>query len=57
MHLNLGDHKYTKKIDAKDTRAFIRGIDLPAGPIRLEAWVAEGDAVRGMRYVEVRRQD
>ena len=56
LHLRLGDHKYTKQIGANDTTAFIRGIDLPAGHLRLEAWVADGDAVRGMRFVEIRRE-
>jgi hypothetical protein len=56
MHLKIGDHKYTKNIAANDTTAFIRGIDLPAGPLRLEAWVADDDAVRGTRFVEIRRE-
>jgi hypothetical protein len=56
LHLNAGSHKYTRKVDENDKSAFLRGIDLPAGPLRLEAWIAEGESVRGMRLVEVRRE-
>jgi arylsulfatase A-like enzyme len=56
LHMNLGDHKYTKIVGANDKTAFLRGIDLPAGPLRLEAWVVDGDALQGVRFVEIRRQ-
>jgi arylsulfatase A-like enzyme len=56
LHVKFGARSYTKKINEGETNSFLRGIDLPAGPIRLEAWLAEGDSVRGMRFVAVRRQ-
>jgi arylsulfatase A-like enzyme len=56
LHVTLGDYKYTKTLGEGDTNALLRGIDLPAGATRLEAWIAEGQNERGMRFVEVRRQ-
>jgi hypothetical protein len=56
LHLDLNGDKYTKKIDEGDKSAFLRGIDLGAGSLRLEAWIEEGGTVRGTRLVEVRRQ-
>jgi arylsulfatase A-like enzyme len=56
LHLTLGGRKYTPIIVANDKTAFLRGIDLPAGPLRLEAWVAEGAGVHGVRFVEIRRE-
>ncbi len=56
LHLKIGAKEYAKKLDAKDKSVIIRGVDLPTGPLRLEAWIAEGASVRGMRFVEVRRE-
>ena len=52
LSLKLGEQKYTKEVAEGDTMSFIRGIDLPAGPIRLEAWLAEGDNERGVRFAD-----
>jgi arylsulfatase A-like enzyme len=56
LHVKIGARSYKKKVNEGETNSFLGGIDLPAGPIRLEAWLAESDSVRGMRFVAVRRQ-
>jgi hypothetical protein len=33
-------------VNEGDSNQIVRGIDLPAGPLRLEAWIAEGNSVR-----------
>ncbi|MSQ95638.1 MAG: arylsulfatase [Gemmataceae bacterium] len=55
LHLRFPDRKYTKTVDANAKTTFIRGIDLPEGRNRFEIWIAEGESVRGMRFVEVRK--
>jgi hypothetical protein len=55
LHLKLGPHRFEKKIDEGARSVFVGDIDFPAGPIRLDAWLAEGDSMRGPRFVEVRR--
>ena len=57
LHLKVGDHRYSKKVAEGDTQPILRGIELPAGPMRLEAWIADGDSVRGLRFMEVRKLD
>jgi arylsulfatase A-like enzyme len=54
LHVKLGDRAHKQKVNQGETSAVIAGIELPAGPVRLEAWLVD-DGARGMRYVEVRR--
>jgi hypothetical protein len=55
MHLKIGGREVAQKVGENEKSAVFRNIDLPAGPIRLEAWVAEGGSLRGVRFVAVRR--
>jgi len=55
FRVKVGDQVYSKKIEAGGKSATMPGIELPAGPVRLEAILVEGDSTRGMRFVEVRK--
>ena len=55
LYVKLGERTHMKNVKAGETNVVITGIDLPAGPIRLEAWVVD-DGTRGVRFVEVRRE-
>ncbi len=57
LHVRIADRTYEKKVEDNDPTPFLGGIDLPAGPIRLEAWFTQGDAVRGPRLVELLRKE
>ena len=56
LQLNVGARRYTKTVPEGEKTASIRGIDLPAGSVAFSAWLAEGDIVRPVRLVEVRRE-
>jgi arylsulfatase A-like enzyme len=56
LRVKLGDRVYTKKIEEGAKSESIRGIDLPAGSLQIEAALIEGDTTRGVRFVEVRRK-
>jgi arylsulfatase A-like enzyme len=55
LHVKFGEHKYTKAVNEGDKNPIMPGIEFPAGPIRFEAWLAEGEGVRGVRFVEIGR--
>lgn len=54
LHLRVGGSKHAKKLDSREPVTFLP-VELPAGPIRAEAWVEDADGVRGVRFLEVRR--
>jgi arylsulfatase/arylsulfatase A len=57
LHVKIGKHMFMRKLsDPQRKSAIIGGIALPAGPFELEAWITEGDSVRGVRFVELRRE-
>jgi arylsulfatase A-like enzyme len=53
VHLRLGET--AAEGAAKDGVASFTGVSVRAGPMRLEAWVGDGEDMRGARYVEVSR--
>jgi hypothetical protein len=56
LNVKVGPNRYTKKLAERDRSGVVAGIELPAGPITLEAWASEGDdSRRVLRFVEVRR--
>ncbi len=57
LHVKFGEHKYMKAVNQGDKKALLPGIEFPAGPTRLEAWIAEGESVRGVRFVEIGRTE
>lgn len=55
VHWKIGTFGQQVRIYDDEKSVTLRGIELPAGPVRLEAWISEGKSERGMRFVEVRR--
>jgi hypothetical protein len=55
--LKLAGVNMTKEVPAKAERLTFEGVRLPAGPGRLEAWLARGEVTTGVQYVEVRRRE
>ncbi|MFO0956575.1 MAG: arylsulfatase [Isosphaeraceae bacterium] len=54
-HLRLGGLHLEKAIEPGETTCEWEGVEWPAGPARLEAWISpEGTADYGVRFVEVR---
>ncbi|MCI0464972.1 MAG: arylsulfatase [Gemmataceae bacterium] len=56
-HFKLAGVNTTKKVPAKAERVTFEGVRLPAGPGRLEAWLARGEVTTGVQYVEVRLRE
>lgn len=55
VELKIGDHALGMKVK-EGTKTFTwEKIDLPAGELQLEAALYEGETVRGVRFVEVRK--
>ncbi len=55
-HLQVGKVWVQKEVPDGAKEAVFKGVSLPSGPGRLEAWLAAGGRTRGMAYVEVRRE-
>ena len=45
------------RVEQGEKTLTVRSIKLPAGPLRLEASLMEGEMIRGVRYVEVRKAE
>ena len=55
VHVRLGDVSAETAVAAGATAYSFRGLKLPAGDARLEAWVQRGGESAGVWDVEVRR--
>lgn len=55
LRVKANDRVYNVNIGEGGKEKSVSGIPLPAGPIRLEAWLADGEAMRAVRIVELRR--
>jgi hypothetical protein len=55
--LSCGNVSVRQAVKAGQTECVLPSVQLPAGPNRLEASLAEGSVIRGVRYVEVKRVD
>lgn len=56
IQFRLGKAEAAAKVERGRAEVTLRDVRLTEGPGQLEAWVREGDATRGVRYVEVRRR-
>ena len=57
VRVALGQVVLEKEVPAGETRAVLGPVRIPAGPARLEASLVSGAASRGVRYLEVQRED
>jgi hypothetical protein len=56
LQVKLGQFSHKEELPDGAKNAHIKGIKLPAGPLRIEAWSSEGETRRGMKFVEIGRQ-
>lgn len=54
-HVSIAGVNASTKIKKGDTECRLNGMKLPAGPARLEAWLAQGRDQIGVHYVTVKR--
>jgi hypothetical protein len=55
IHLRIGGKEYQGKLPATAGRFTFMGVELAAGPTRLEAWIDDGTNTVGVLYAEVGR--
>jgi hypothetical protein len=52
-HLRIGDVDMDRPIEPGQKSVKFTGVKLPAGPAKIEAWIATGDGTVGVRFVEI----
>jgi arylsulfatase A-like enzyme len=55
-HFGLGSARMDRPVDPGSKECVFEGVRLPAGPGKLEAWVARAGSTTGVLYVEVKRR-
>jgi arylsulfatase A-like enzyme len=52
-HLRIGDVVMERPLEPNQKSVKFTGVKLPAGPAKIEAWIATGDETVGARFVEI----